>query len=201
MAMIRGALPPTVALAVALSIQSCGAADTGKRAIALPTAKPCVAATVADLATLASESSMVVEATIRSGPATSTKLGEGTSAVLLDETPLTAVKVLSSRVANASAQASAPTVMNGAGFSWSGLLSPGRYLLFLLDTGEPSEGFNGIFNISNGLLAQRCPNFQHPDRPLTATGTGLSVAAAEAAIPTTITAPVVSPKPSSAAQP
>ena len=200
MAMIRRALPPTVALAVALSIQSCGAAHAGKRAIPLPTARPCVAATVADLATLASESSMVVEATIGSGPATSKKLGEGSSTVLLDETPLTAVKVLS-RVVNATAPASAPAVMNGAGFSWSDLLTPGRYLLFLLNTGEPTEGFNGIFNISNGSLAQRCPNFENPDRPLTATGTGLSVAAAEAAIPTTITAPVASPKPSSAAQP
>ena len=200
MTVIRRALPPTVALAVALSIQSCGSTHADKRAVPLPTARPCVAATVADLATLASESSMVVEATIGSGPATSTKLGEGTSAVALDETPLTAVKVLS-RVANATAQASAPTVMNGAGFTWSDLLTPGRYLLFLLDTGEPTEGFYGIFNISNGSLAQRCPNFQHPDRPLTATGTGLSVAAAEAAIPTTIAAQVVSPKPSSAAQP
>jgi hypothetical protein len=200
MAMIRRALPPAVALAIALSIQSCGANHTGKRALPLPTARPCVAATLADLAALASESSMIVEATIGFGPATSKKLSDGNSPLLLDETPLTAVKVLS-RGANATAQASAPTVMNGAGFSWSDLLTPGRYLLFLLNTGKPTEGFNGIFNISNGSLAQRCPNFQNPARPLTATGTGLSVAAAEAAIPTTITAPVASPKPSSAAQP
>lgn len=185
MAMIRSRLMVGWA-AIAVAAASCAStAHPVRRALPVPTQKPCVAPSAADLSDLASQSGVVVEATIGSGAAATTQVGSGSDAVTINSTPLTAVKVLA-RPSNVSAQAVVPTSMVGAGFSWSEFLSPGRYLLFLLSNGEPTQGFYGIFRIDSGSLARQCPNYQDPVHPLTATGTQPAVAVAESEIPTVL---------------
>jgi hypothetical protein len=159
-----------------------------------------VAPTASDFAALASESNVVVEATIGTDAASKIELGTGSSALTVYQTPLTAVKVLS-HLPNVSAQSAAPAAINGAGFSWSDALVPGRYVLFVLANGEPTEGLYGIFDISAGTLSRRCPNYQDPSHPLTATGTPPAVAVAEAEIPPIIQPTAVASKPTSARQP
>jgi hypothetical protein len=155
-----------------------------------------VAPSAADLAELASQSSVVVEATIGSRPATIAHPGSGATALRIDSTLLASVKVLA-HLSSLSAQAAAPTAMFGAGFSWSDTLSPGRYLLFL-SHGEPTNGFYGIFRIDSGTVARQCPNYQDPAHPLTATGTQPSVATAESEIPTLLQPLDAPAKPSAA---
>lgn len=206
MAITRRTLLSSALVLTALASAGCSAnhatanASSTHRVIPLPTQRPCVVPSASDLAALASESSVVVEATIGTAAASKMDLGTGSSALTVYQTPLSAVKVLS-HAPNLSAQAAAPTAINGVGFSWSDTLAPGRYLLFVLANGEPTEGFYGIFDISAGTLSRHCPNYQDPDHPLAAKGTPPSVAVAEGEIPPIPQTPAVASKPSSALQP
>jgi hypothetical protein len=206
MAMTRRALVASALVLTTATLVGCAEhhanvnAVSTHRAIPLPTQKPCVAPTASDFAALASESSAVVEATIGNGAANKMELGTGSSALTVYQTPLTAVKVLS-RLPKVSVQAAAPTAINGVGFSWSDTLAPGRYLLFVLANGEPTEGLYGIFDITDGTLSRRCPNYRDPDHPLMAKGTPPAVSVAEAEIPTTIEPVAVPSKPPWARQP
>lgn len=145
--------------------------------------------TATDVQNLATQSAIVIEASITpNATATARHLATGSSALALDETPVTAVKVLANR-----ANTPTPTAITGTGFSWSHTLEPGRYVFFLLPDDQPTMGMYGIFNISGTSVVRRCPNYQTPGTYRTATGAPLSVASFEALIPRQLPLPQIAP--------
>jgi hypothetical protein len=150
-----------------------------------PPPAPCVYPAGADLVTLEEDSTIVVTATVPTGPHGEPRptptLSGATYDVSAYTTPLMKVQVVA-RSADAPTQT--PTTMIGIFPFYE---QPGDYLLFLHqavghgEVAEPAQGIRGMFRIFDGNLTLRCFDGRDPDQ-LTAPGT-LSEASLIAEIP------------------
>lgn len=164
--------------------QATGSGATFRQPVPIPTAPSCRTPTTADMSALLADTDIIVEGTIQSNAKTLTKvLGTGTHEVTLGATPITGVKVLATEPGTTYPT---PTAIYGVGFNWYHVLTPGRYIFFLLADGRPVMGLYGIFNISGSVATRRCPNYQSPGAFVSATGAPLSVAGFESRIPRTL---------------
>ena len=140
-----------------------------------------VSAPPGDLTALATGSNFVIEATVTSSESTVTDVGTGTPGVVVKvfATPIAGVNVIARR----GTATRAPATIIGSDVDWSTLLVPGRYLLFLLDTGAPTDGMRGVFRIRDGRAEWMCPRANDPAHPSTAPGTPPTLIDVESRIP------------------
>jgi hypothetical protein len=134
-----------------------------------PTYPPCVYPTSsADLATIAAESDLVVEATIEPRLVLVVK-----SSASIWRQPLDEVNVVRTR-AGASADVDSLVEIQQDGETHPGFWTPGRYLLFLLPVkngmSSPANGMFGMFAIQDGKAIRHCPNVDDPEHPPAAPG-------------------------------
>ena len=152
------------------------------RASMHPTEFYCPAsATPGDLTDLATGSNSVIEATVTSSESAVTDAGTASSGVVVRvfATPIVDVKVIARR----GTATPEPTTIIGSDMDWSKSLLPGRYLIFLLDTGAPTNGMRGIFRIRNERAEWMCPSANDPAHPSTPPGTPSTLSDVESLVP------------------
>jgi hypothetical protein len=134
-----------------------------------PTFPPCVyPASPTDLANAATESDLVVEATI------------APTLMLVDDRGATIWRQPLDDATVVRARSGIPTDVDGlseirqAGETQPGFWTPGRYLLFLLPLrnrmSQPANGMFGMFAIQDGKAVRYCPNADDPAHPFVAPG-------------------------------
>lgn len=147
-----------------------------------PTYPPCVYPTSSsDLADTATESDLVVEATIEP----KLVLVEGGD-VSVWRQPLEDVTIVRAR-SGTPADVDGLAAIQQHGQPNPGFWTPGHYLLFLLPVkngmSSPANGMFGMFTIDNGNAVRYCPNTDDPQHPFVAPGPAPSLDQLVALIP------------------
>lgn len=153
--------------------------------LAIPAVGPCVYPSPAELDSIGTASAVVVEATVL-GPTVTPAPGSNESVWTY---PLGNVSVLLKRPGYA-----VPTAVTELGTASLGLLSPGKYILFLASGGGPeyyvAGGMEGAFAITGASTVERfCVNYEDPASPLTAEGSPPTLAAFMAELPSSLASP------------